>query len=119
MCFPGALQPITSQNLQAVSNSPASSTALYYSIEQAPRLGRLITSQGEEIRNFTQAQVRFQFLQHPRTLNTALHHPFPQHGGPSLSPVPPPQAPDPRQEAARRSSRAVSFPALPTAAKRD
>ncbi|NXX19460.1 CSPG4 protein, partial [Podargus strigoides] len=54
---PGALQPITSQNLQAVSNSPTSSTALYYSIEQAPRLGRLRTSQGEEIRNFTQAQV--------------------------------------------------------------
>ncbi|NXI98127.1 CSPG4 protein, partial [Psophia crepitans] len=54
---PGALQPITSQNLQAVSNSPAGSTALYYSIEQAPRLGRLSTSRGEEIRNFTQAQV--------------------------------------------------------------
>uniref|UniRef100_A0A8C5TVB6 Chondroitin sulfate proteoglycan 4 n=1 Tax=Malurus cyaneus samueli TaxID=2593467 RepID=A0A8C5TVB6_9PASS len=54
---PGALQPITSQNLQAVSNSPASSSTLYYSIEQAPRLGRLTTSQGEEIRNFTQAQV--------------------------------------------------------------
>ncbi|NXX55914.1 CSPG4 protein, partial [Scopus umbretta] len=54
---PGALQPITSQNLQAVSNSPAGSTTLYYSIEQAPRLGRLTTSQGEEIRNFTQAQV--------------------------------------------------------------
>ncbi|NXL66792.1 CSPG4 protein, partial [Chordeiles acutipennis] len=54
---PGALQPITSQNLQAVSNSPVSSTALYYSIEQAPRLGRLSTSHGEEIRNFTQAQV--------------------------------------------------------------
>ncbi|KFV72597.1 Chondroitin sulfate proteoglycan 4, partial [Dryobates pubescens] len=54
---PGALQPITSQNLQAVSNSPAGSTTLYYSIEQAPRLGRLCNSQGEEIRNFTQAQV--------------------------------------------------------------
>ncbi|NXJ84191.1 CSPG4 protein, partial [Trogon melanurus] len=54
---PGSLQPITSQNLEAVSNSPTSSTALYYSIEQAPRLGRLSTSQGEEIRNFTQAQV--------------------------------------------------------------
>ncbi|KAF2982725.1 hypothetical protein EK904_015129, partial [Melospiza melodia maxima] len=40
-----------------VSNSPTSSTALYYSIEQAPRLGRLTTSQGEEIRNFTQAQL--------------------------------------------------------------
>ncbi|GAB0193983.1 chondroitin sulfate proteoglycan 4 [Grus japonensis] len=54
---PGALQPITSQNLRAVSNSPAGSTALYYSVEQAPRLGRLSTSRGEEIRNFTQAQV--------------------------------------------------------------
>ncbi|KFQ26632.1 Chondroitin sulfate proteoglycan 4, partial [Mesitornis unicolor] len=54
---PGALQPITTQNLQAVSNSPAGSTVLYYSIEQAPRLGRLSTSRGEEIRNFTQAQV--------------------------------------------------------------
>ncbi|NWI69680.1 CSPG4 protein, partial [Todus mexicanus] len=54
---PGGLQPITSQNLQAVSTSPAGSTALYYSIEQAPRLGRLSTSRGEEIRNFTQAQV--------------------------------------------------------------
>ncbi|XP_040458349.1 chondroitin sulfate proteoglycan 4 [Falco naumanni] len=63
---PGALQPITSQNLQAVSNSPTSSTALYYSIEQAPRLGRLSTSQGEEVRNFTQAQVdsRMIFYQH-------------------------------------------------------
>ncbi|KAM4661787.1 chondroitin sulfate proteoglycan 4 [Amazona ochrocephala] len=63
---PGALQPITSQNLQAVSNSPTSSTALYYSIEQAPRLGRLSTAQGEEIRNFTQAQVdsRLIFYQH-------------------------------------------------------
>ncbi|XP_052663060.1 LOW QUALITY PROTEIN: chondroitin sulfate proteoglycan 4 [Harpia harpyja] len=54
---PGALQPITSQNLQAVSNSPAGSATLYYSIEQAPHLGRLSTSRGEEIRNFTQAQV--------------------------------------------------------------
>ncbi|NWH72732.1 CSPG4 protein, partial [Piaya cayana] len=54
---PGALQPITNQNLQAVSNSPVGSSALYYSIEQAPRLGRLSTSRGEEIRNFTQAQV--------------------------------------------------------------
>ncbi|NWU90536.1 CSPG4 protein, partial [Upupa epops] len=54
---PGTRQPITNQNLQAVSSSPANSTALYYSIEQAPRLGRLSTSQGEEIRNFTQAQV--------------------------------------------------------------
>ncbi|XP_015494656.1 chondroitin sulfate proteoglycan 4 [Parus major] len=63
---PGALQPITSHNLQAVSNSPTSSTALYYSIEQAPRLGRLTTSQGEEIRNFTQAQVdsKLIFYQH-------------------------------------------------------
>ncbi|KGL94656.1 Chondroitin sulfate proteoglycan 4, partial [Charadrius vociferus] len=63
---PGALQPITSQNLQAVSNSPTSSTALYYSIEQAPRLGRLSTSRGEEIRNFTQAQVDSEliFYQH-------------------------------------------------------
>ncbi|NWX45629.1 CSPG4 protein, partial [Steatornis caripensis] len=54
---PGALQPITNQNLQAVSNSPTSSATLYYSVEQAPRLGRLSTSWGEEIRNFTQAQV--------------------------------------------------------------
>ncbi|NXK56129.1 CSPG4 protein, partial [Chauna torquata] len=54
---PGALQPITSENLQAVSSSPASPTALYYSIEQAPRLGRLRTARGDEVRNFTQAQV--------------------------------------------------------------
>ncbi|KAM6257038.1 chondroitin sulfate proteoglycan 4 [Porphyrio hochstetteri] len=54
---PGARQPITSQNLQAVSNSPTGSSALYYSVEQAPRLGRLSTTLGEEIRNFTQAQV--------------------------------------------------------------
>ncbi|NXV81241.1 CSPG4 protein, partial [Atlantisia rogersi] len=54
---PGARQPITSQNLQAVSNSPAGSSTLYYSVEQAPRLGRLSTTWGEEIRNFTQAQV--------------------------------------------------------------
>lgn len=57
-CFPGALQPLTSENLQAVSSSPASPTALYYSIEQAPRLGRLRTARGDEVRNFTQAQVR-------------------------------------------------------------
>ncbi|NWV71913.1 CSPG4 protein, partial [Malurus elegans] len=81
---PGALQPITSQNLQAVSNSPASSSTLYYSIEQAPRLGRLTTSQGEEIRNFTQAQARFHLLQPLRTPSTALHQPSPQHGGPSV-----------------------------------
>uniref|UniRef100_A0A8B9BB90 Chondroitin sulfate proteoglycan 4 n=1 Tax=Anser brachyrhynchus TaxID=132585 RepID=A0A8B9BB90_9AVES len=54
---PGALQPLTSENLQAVSSSPASPTALYYSIEQAPRLGRLRTAHGGEVRNFTQAQV--------------------------------------------------------------
>ncbi|NXD82578.1 CSPG4 protein, partial [Halcyon senegalensis] len=54
---PGGLKPITIQNLQAVSTSPAGSTAAYYSIEQAPRLGRLTTSRGEEVRNFTQAQV--------------------------------------------------------------
>uniref|UniRef100_A0A8B9ZYY8 Chondroitin sulfate proteoglycan 4 n=1 Tax=Anas zonorhyncha TaxID=75864 RepID=A0A8B9ZYY8_9AVES len=54
---PGALQPLTSENLQAVSSSPASPTALYYSIEQAPRLGRLRTARGDEVRNFTQAQV--------------------------------------------------------------
>ncbi|XP_035409688.1 chondroitin sulfate proteoglycan 4 isoform X2 [Cygnus atratus] len=54
---PGALQPLTSENLQVVSSSPASPTALYYSIEQAPRLGRLRTARGDEVRNFTQAQV--------------------------------------------------------------
>lgn len=57
-CFPGALQPLTSENLQAVSSGPASPTSLYYSIEQAPRLGRLRTARGDEVRNFTQAQVR-------------------------------------------------------------
>lgn len=57
MCFPGALQPITSKNLQAVSSSPAGPTALYYSIEQAPRLGQLRTAHEDEVRNFTQAQV--------------------------------------------------------------
>lgn len=62
-CFPGALQPLTSENLQAVSSSPASPTALYYSIEQAPRLGRLRTARGDEVRNFTQAQVRSRLLQ--------------------------------------------------------
>ncbi|XP_072202067.1 chondroitin sulfate proteoglycan 4 [Excalfactoria chinensis] len=54
---PGALQPITSENLQAVSSSPAGPAALYYSIEQAPRLGQLRTARGDEVRNFTQAQV--------------------------------------------------------------
>ncbi|NXC39821.1 CSPG4 protein, partial [Penelope pileata] len=54
---PGALQPISSENLQAVSSSPAGPAALYYSIEQAPRLGRLRTAHGDEVRNFTQAQV--------------------------------------------------------------
>lgn len=72
VCFAGALQPISSQNLQAVSSSPSSSSSLYFSIEQAPRLGRLRTSQGEEIRNFTQAQVRFQLLQPLRSPEAAL-----------------------------------------------
>ncbi|XP_031472198.1 chondroitin sulfate proteoglycan 4 [Phasianus colchicus] len=54
---PGALQPITSENLQALSSSPAGPAALYYSIEQAPRLGQLRTAHGGEVRNFTQAQV--------------------------------------------------------------
>ncbi|XP_042667057.1 chondroitin sulfate proteoglycan 4 [Centrocercus urophasianus] len=54
---PGALQPITSENLQALSSSPAGPAALYYSIEQAPRLGQLRTAHGDEVRNFTQAQV--------------------------------------------------------------
>uniref|UniRef100_A0A8C9FBT2 Chondroitin sulfate proteoglycan 4 n=1 Tax=Pavo cristatus TaxID=9049 RepID=A0A8C9FBT2_PAVCR len=54
---PGALQPITSENLRAVSSSPAGPAALYYSIEQAPRLGQLRTARGDEVRNFTQAQV--------------------------------------------------------------
>lgn len=88
--FPGALQPITSQNLQAVSNSPIGSTALYYSIEQAPRLGRLSTSWGEEIRNFTQAQVSFHLPYLPRTLRPS--HPSPsttawgsQHNSPAAT----------------------------------
>ncbi|XP_042731991.1 chondroitin sulfate proteoglycan 4 [Lagopus leucura] len=54
---PGALQPITSENLQALSSSPTGPAALYYSIEQAPRLGQLRTAHGDEVRNFTQAQV--------------------------------------------------------------
>lgn len=89
MCFPGALQPITSQNLQAVSNSPTGSTALYYSIEQAPRLGRLSTSQGEEIRNFTQAQVSFRLPQPPRIPRRSPPSPPLQPGGPSPTPLPP------------------------------
>lgn len=92
MCFPGALQPITSQNLQAVSNSPAGSTALYYSIEQAPRLGRLSTSRGEEIRNFTQAQVSFHLLQPLRS---------PRHSPPSPSAAGQGSQPDPAATAGR------------------
>ncbi|NXD06244.1 CSPG4 protein, partial [Nothocercus nigrocapillus] len=53
----GARQPLTSENLQAVAGGvPAAS--LYYSIEQAPRLGRLrVSPGGGEARNFSQAQV--------------------------------------------------------------
>ncbi|XP_068814749.1 chondroitin sulfate proteoglycan 4 [Struthio camelus] len=58
---PGALQPISSENLQAVASGAAGAAALYYSIEQAPRLGRLATTSQQgaaaEVRNFTQAQV--------------------------------------------------------------
>uniref|UniRef100_A0A8D0HBK5 Chondroitin sulfate proteoglycan 4 n=1 Tax=Sphenodon punctatus TaxID=8508 RepID=A0A8D0HBK5_SPHPU len=58
---PGTFQPITNQNLKAVTNSPAESPPLFYNIEQPPQLGRLMNSQqgsaSKELRNFTQAEV--------------------------------------------------------------
>lgn len=58
----GSSQPITSQNLRAVTNHEAEDQSLSYTIEQPPRLGKLVNSQrgddGEELHNFTQAEVR-------------------------------------------------------------
>ncbi|XP_019359985.1 PREDICTED: chondroitin sulfate proteoglycan 4 [Gavialis gangeticus] len=60
MC-PGTLQPITSQNLKAMTNSKADASSLFYSIQQPPQLGRLVNSQlGSamgDVKNFTQAEV--------------------------------------------------------------
>ncbi|NXA41151.1 CSPG4 protein, partial [Eudromia elegans] len=54
---PGARQPITSEHLQAVAGG-APAASLYYSIEQAPRLGHLrVAPGGAEAGNFSQAQV--------------------------------------------------------------
>ncbi|KAM9125736.1 chondroitin sulfate proteoglycan 4 [Pangshura tecta] len=58
---PGTLQPITSQNLKAVTNSKADSRPLFYSIEEPPQLGRLVKyhlgSASGPLENFTQAEV--------------------------------------------------------------
>ncbi|CAM4635028.1 unnamed protein product [Caretta caretta] len=58
---PGTLQPITSQNLKAVTNSKADSRPLFYSIEEHPQLGRLVNyhlgSASGPLENFTQAEV--------------------------------------------------------------
>ncbi|XP_067390779.1 chondroitin sulfate proteoglycan 4 [Emydura macquarii macquarii] len=58
---PGTLQPITSQNLKAVTNSEADSRPLFYSIEELPQLGRLVNyhegSASGSLENFTQAEV--------------------------------------------------------------
>uniref|UniRef100_A0A8C8R5J3 Chondroitin sulfate proteoglycan 4 n=1 Tax=Pelusios castaneus TaxID=367368 RepID=A0A8C8R5J3_9SAUR len=58
---PGTLQPITSQNLKAVTNSEADSHPLFYSIEELPQLGRLVNYHGDSaswpLENFTQAEV--------------------------------------------------------------
>ncbi|XP_075753501.1 chondroitin sulfate proteoglycan 4 [Pelodiscus sinensis] len=58
---PGTLQPITSQNLKAVTNSKADAGPLLYRIEQPPRLGRLVTYRlgqaSGPLENFTQAEV--------------------------------------------------------------
>ncbi|NWX88916.1 CSPG4 protein, partial [Nothoprocta pentlandii] len=54
---PGARQPVTSENLQAVAGG-APAASLYYSMEQAPRLGHLrVSPGGGEARNFSQAQL--------------------------------------------------------------
>ncbi|KAJ6664128.1 hypothetical protein lerEdw1_008343 [Lerista edwardsae] len=58
---PGSSQPITSQNLRAVTNHETEAQSLFYTVEQPPRLGKLMNSQkdddGGELRNFTQAEV--------------------------------------------------------------
>ncbi|XP_029430835.1 chondroitin sulfate proteoglycan 4 isoform X2 [Rhinatrema bivittatum] len=60
---PGTLQPITSQNLKAVTNDDAAASRhLLYIIDEPPRLGKLVNSEwtGSErdgLRNFSQSQV--------------------------------------------------------------
>lgn len=60
--FKGSSHPITSQNLKAMNNHEAEAQSLFYTIERPPRLGMLVNHQkhddGEELRNFTQAEVR-------------------------------------------------------------
>ncbi|XP_074862989.1 chondroitin sulfate proteoglycan 4 isoform X2 [Carettochelys insculpta] len=58
---PGALQPITSQNLKAVRNSKADTRSLFYSVASPPRLGRLVKYQlgraSGPLEKFTQAEA--------------------------------------------------------------
>ncbi|XP_039199784.1 chondroitin sulfate proteoglycan 4 isoform X1 [Crotalus tigris] len=59
MVCPGSSQLVRSQNLKAVTNQEAEKS-LFYIIQQPPQFGKLLNSQknnGEELRNFTQAEV--------------------------------------------------------------
>ncbi|XP_038623422.1 chondroitin sulfate proteoglycan 4 [Tachyglossus aculeatus] len=61
MVCPGTFQPITSQNLKAETNEGTDAHQLLFSVEQPPRLGRLVNSrlgrERGELINFTQAEV--------------------------------------------------------------
>ncbi|XP_058012828.1 chondroitin sulfate proteoglycan 4 [Ahaetulla prasina] len=60
MVCPGSSEPIRSQNLKAVTNQGEAEKSLLYIIRQPPQFGKLLNSQrnnGDELRNFTQAEV--------------------------------------------------------------
>ncbi|XP_070618301.1 chondroitin sulfate proteoglycan 4 [Erythrolamprus reginae] len=60
MVCPGSSEPIRSQNLKAVTNRGEAEKSLLYIIQRPPEFGKLLNSQksnGEELRNFTQAEV--------------------------------------------------------------
>ncbi|XP_025025559.1 chondroitin sulfate proteoglycan 4 [Python bivittatus] len=72
MVCPGSSQPIRSQNLKAVSSQQEDERSLLYIIKRSPQFGKLLNSQknnGEELRNFTQAEVDAGIL--------AYHHDMP------------------------------------------
>ncbi|XP_026540912.1 chondroitin sulfate proteoglycan 4 [Notechis scutatus] len=72
MVCPGSSELIRSQNLKAVTNQEEAEKSLFYIIRQPPKLGKLLNSQknnGEELRNFTQAEVNAGMI--------AYHHDMP------------------------------------------
>ncbi|XP_013930076.1 PREDICTED: chondroitin sulfate proteoglycan 4-like, partial [Thamnophis sirtalis] len=72
MVCPGSSEPVRNQNLKAVTNQEEDEKSLFYIIRQPPRFGKLLSSQknkGEELRNFTQAEVNAGVI--------AYHHDMP------------------------------------------